>query len=135
MSSLCVVSPTEAFWHCFASSKMVSWQQFLHSRVFSSHGYWHFFFATLVQLCSVIWSNPAFCHSSWWRWWNFPVIQNYIVLCKFKWWYNVTFCKMFYSCSVLKKKKAFKSTFQKISGYSKVKARFGFFVLWHINSF
>ena len=60
LSSLCVTWLTEAFWHYFASSIVVSWQLFCHigqlHRVFSSHWSWHIFFhniGSVVQWCSV----------------------------------------------------------------------------------
>ena len=49
------------------------------------------------------------------------VIQHNVVIYEFKWWYNATFWKKFYPCSVLKMKNAFKTIFQKISGYTKIK--------------
>ena len=61
LSSLCARWPTGAFWHWFASSTVVSWQQIyrigqLH-RVFSSQWMVIHFVTTLVQLCSNVWSS------------------------------------------------------------------------------
>ena len=53
---------TGAIWHCFVSSKVVSQQQFchrgqLHKNLLLQWILADFFFMTLVQLCSDIWSG------------------------------------------------------------------------------
>ena len=62
LSSLCAPWPIEAFWHCFASSKVVSWQQFYHigqlDRVFSQ---WMMtFFSWDWFICAVMFWTVSF---------------------------------------------------------------------------
>ena len=73
-SSLCASRPTGAFWHCFASSTEVSWQQFcyicqLHWVLSSQGKLTHFFhnIGSVVQWCL---KKSAFWHTSWWLWIN-----------------------------------------------------------------
>ena len=58
LSSFCAPWLIGTFWHCFASSKVVSWQQFYHigqlHRVFFSQSMLTHFFTTLVQLFGAV---------------------------------------------------------------------------------
>ena len=103
--SLCALWPTEAFWHYFASSTMVSGQQFCNIgqlyRVFWSqwkltHFLWYWF-------CSVIFGviSPLSCKLLTLMKLSsalivaFDLTAVFLVLFLFKWRYNVTFGKRF----------------------------------------
>ena len=64
LPSLCAHWPIVVFWHCFASSIVISWQHFYHIgqllRVFSSVDVDTFF--SVGQWCLEL---SAFCHESW----------------------------------------------------------------------
>ena len=57
----CAPWPTWAFWHCFVSSTVMSWQQLCHigqlHKVFTSQWILTHFFTTLDLLCNDVWSS------------------------------------------------------------------------------
>ena len=67
---LCASWPARVFWYCFASSKVVSWQQFYHigqlERVFPSQWMLTHFFDNICSVVKWFLVQSAFCHTSWW---------------------------------------------------------------------
>ena len=132
LSSLFAPWSTGAFWYCFASSAMVSWPQFchlgrLHGVVFSQSMLTQF---SRYLLSRAVMSRAASLLSrkmddfneivlySCWSFWStsptFSLVLSYFLISP-----NIIIHNS--SCSVLRKENAFKSIFQKISGYTKFK--------------
>ena len=75
-SSLYELWSTGAFWHCFPSSTVLSWQQFCPIGQF----YWIFsqwilanFFHKIVLVVLYCLDQSTFSYASWWLWWNCPL--------------------------------------------------------------